>query len=226
MFHETNIENIRPGLTPFPENIFVEDQPWIAEHLLPLLSIDLGILRPELAGTVVHMLCPLTSSLGRDTEQSHNEFASLNWFSLQLTEDNRYRFLGNEGYFIIDEESEALRNRQSYAKSLAYFKEHGRLGYYYSTRSGETGSQENEWLSSLGGEIDEDNWAGTAPPDAFDMDMGWENNRGLEITYQGNKFFAVAAVPACYYGGMSGAYPILMFYEPKSRIVLFAFNWD
>lgn len=49
MFEE-NIETLRPGLVPFPEDVFVSDQPWLADHLWPLLSVDLGLLRPELAG--------------------------------------------------------------------------------------------------------------------------------------------------------------------------------
>ena len=57
MFFQTDIRELQPGLTPFPADVFVPGQAWLAAHLLPLISVDLGILRPELAGTVATMLC-------------------------------------------------------------------------------------------------------------------------------------------------------------------------
>lgn len=104
MSQPTEVRELKPGLTPFPAaaDIFVADQPWLAEHLLPLISIDLGLVRPELAGTVVHMLCPVEpfeGCIGDETEAHHNVFTAPNWFALELTPDNRYRFLGNEGFF-------------------------------------------------------------------------------------------------------------------------------
>jgi len=59
MFYQTDIRELQPGLTPFPTDVFAPGQAWLAAHLLPLISVDLGILRPELAGTVATMLCPV-----------------------------------------------------------------------------------------------------------------------------------------------------------------------
>lgn len=47
MFHQTDIRTLLPGMTPFPADVFSQEQPWLAQHLLPLIGIDLGILRPE-----------------------------------------------------------------------------------------------------------------------------------------------------------------------------------
>jgi hypothetical protein len=43
---ERMVTRLRPGLTPYPQNVFAGDQLWLADHLLPLLSIDLGLARP------------------------------------------------------------------------------------------------------------------------------------------------------------------------------------
>ncbi len=53
------ISELMEGLTPFPENIFVEEQPWATNYLLPLISIDLGVIDDKLKGTIVHMLNPV-----------------------------------------------------------------------------------------------------------------------------------------------------------------------
>jgi len=216
MFEETNIKKLRPGLIPFPENVFTDGQPWLADHLLPLLSIDLGILRPELAGTVVHMLRPVgpyDGYIGDGTEEFHNEFASSNWFALQLTEDNRYRFLGQEGYFPPrtdpSEEEYAAQKKEKHAKARAYFEKHGHLDSRY-------GDGDGSWLDVLGGDFWAGNWMTEDPPDAFTL-IDDEDNDLIELTYQGRPFFPVACAD-----GLT----TLLFYEPESRIALFTFDYS
>jgi hypothetical protein len=215
MLKEENIENLRLGLTPFPEHVFVDDQPWLADHVWPLLSIDLGILRAELAGTVVHMLQPvgpIDGYIGDGTAQFHNDFTASNWFALHLTEDNRYRFLGQEGYFEPYDEEYAARWKKYQAKVRAHAKDHARLADFPRHRHGD--AEEKNWLDILGGDFWAGNWMTEAPPPAFELMEDEENDR-IELTYQGKPFFPVACA-----NGLT----ILMFYEPESRTVLFTFD--
>ncbi len=215
MIREENIKKIRSGLTPLPENVFVDDQAWLADQLLPTVSIDLGLLRPGLAGTVAHMLqplCPIDGYIGDDTWEFHNEFAASNWLAFHLTEDNRYRFLGRDEYFAPYDEKYAAGVKEYQAKVRAYAKEHGRLAEFPSYFKGE--ALEQDWLDVLGGEFWAGNWTTEDPPSAFEFIYEEIGNR-LELNYQGNPFFPVA----CANGST-----ILMFYEPESRTVLFTFD--
>lgn len=214
---EEKIEELRPGLTPFPENVFVEDQPWQADHLWPVLSIDLGILRSELAGTVVHMLQPvgpIDCYIGYSTDEFHNEFTASNWFAQRLTEDNRYRFLGREEYFESYDEEYAAALKKYQAKVRAYANEHGRMASFPGYLNGEV--DEKNWLDILGGDFWLGNWTTEPPPSAFNFVNDKINDR-IEITYQGKPFFPVACAD-----GLT----TLMFYEPESRTVLFTFDFS
>ena len=235
MVFEENLRELKPGMTAFPQDIFVPEQPWLADHLLPLLSIDLGILRPELAGTVVHMLCPVEpyeACIGDGTEHFHNQFTGTNWFAVELTAENRYRFLGDEGYFRLsskrdfelnpDELTHAAEMHESHAKARVYFQQHGRLASYSTYGNGEP--QEQAYLDRLGGEIWGGNWVSTqAIPEAFDIVDDWDQGE-VSITRDGKPFFLVADV-AGYNWCAAGADSILLFYEPDSRTVLFTFDW-
>lgn len=58
------ISSLEPFFTPFPEpgDVFAGNDADIAraaEHLLPLLTIDLEAYDPEFAGLKVHMLSPI-----------------------------------------------------------------------------------------------------------------------------------------------------------------------
>jgi len=59
MIHQTELRDLLPGMVPFPTDVFPADQAWLGQHLLPLLKIDLGVLRTALAGQVATMLCPI-----------------------------------------------------------------------------------------------------------------------------------------------------------------------
>jgi len=43
---------------PKAEDIFVKEQPWLKNHFLPLMRIDLAEINPDWAGQKVYMLCP------------------------------------------------------------------------------------------------------------------------------------------------------------------------
>lgn len=213
-----------PGMVPFPKNVFDDDQPWLNEHLLPLISIDLGVLRPELAGVVPTLMCPLepfngSGYIGEETVEHHNEFTGPNWFAFELTDDNRMRFMGNKGYFRSpdndDDAATAQETRDSYAEAEAYFKEHGRVGKW-----------SQSFLDQLGGEISDANWICSGDlPKGFECHINHDNDDfHVSFTRDGNPFFLVAAV-AGYKWLSSGADAIVMMYEPETRTVLFSFDW-
>jgi len=240
MIHHTELRDLLPGMVPFPTDVFPADQAWLGQHLLPLLNIDLGVLRPELAGQVATMLCPIEpyeGCIGDNTEAHHNEFTGSNWIAFELSADNQMRFLGNEGYFIGDPGNDTYAQehiaqmRESYAKAKSYFQQHGRLASY--SRYGDGKPIEQAWLDTLGGAISDGNWTETAEiPAAFEISIlpsmhdrdRTADMEDVTITRNGNKFFAVADV-AGYNWCATGADAIVMLYEPVSRTVLFSYDW-
>ena len=57
----TPITELHGNMTTFPEpqTVFAPNEQWLAQHLLPLLSFNLGDVREAWRGTVVHMLTPV-----------------------------------------------------------------------------------------------------------------------------------------------------------------------
>ncbi|HCV96854.1 hypothetical protein D3C87_302590 [compost metagenome] len=259
MFHQTDVRVLPPGLTPFPGDVFATDQPWLADHLLPLIAIDLGLLRPELAGSVVTLLGPIEpyeGCLGDGTEAHHNAFTSSNWLAFELQADNRLRFLGNEGYFQrapqnsdalpVDDalREHAVEMQGSHAAARAYFQQHGVLvsAVDIDEDDDDDERQQHAYLDNLGGPFWYGNWTDYSTiPSAFRIeDLAGTTQRGtlhfrndsthlpddgIRITRDGEPFFHVADV-ASYNWCASGADAILMFYEPRSRTLLFTFDWS
>ncbi|MDO5356813.1 MAG: hypothetical protein Q4E77_04880 [Conchiformibius sp.] len=237
MFPETtNITVLNEHLTPFPEAeaVFCPEQAWLSKHFIPLLSIDLAVFNPEWAGTVVHMLNPIEPYdcyIGYTTTEYHNEFTCPNWLAFRLSDDNRYVFLGQEGYFqntpfhkvdayLLQKEA---KMRENYQHAKQFFQEHAQL------------PNNNAFLDILGGDFTDDNWATENPPPAFsvnylasDFDHPALNMNDYydpnSISYQGKPFIHIAEV-AGYNWCEDGADAIILMYEPESRIVLFTFNW-
>lgn len=234
-FYEEEISELMEGLTPLPEDVFVEDQPWLSNYLMPLISIDLGILRTDLVGTIVHLLNPTEPAdgiIGEQTTDFHNEFCGENWLAFRLTPDNKYSFLGNEAYFLSSSQHKDIVDdyfkehiksvQENYQKVKTKYKEKGQLLPW----------QENNpqnFLDRLGGEIWYGNWTDSSSiPSAFEMniDESAHNlpNDGISITFKDKEFMYVGEVSGYSYCG-EGADSILLFYEPESRIVLFTYDW-
>ncbi|WP_216452473.1 hypothetical protein [Arcanobacterium phocae] len=231
---QEDVRELVEGLSPFPEGVFVPDQPWLTNYFLPLISIDLGLLVEELRGTVVHMLNPFEpydGLIGEDTAQFHTEFCGENWLAFELTPDNKYRFLASEDYFLSspthgddDEDmAEVIEEMKAiYQRSRDRFHTTGKLLPWQE-------SNPQAFMDVLGGEISYGNWSETSPvPPAFEMTIdpadGLPNN-GISLSYQGREFLYVGEVAGYNYCG-SGADAILLFFEPKSRIALFTYDWS
>lgn len=234
-FYEEDISELKEGLMPFPEDVFVAEQSWLNNYVLPLISVDLGILRPGLKGTLLHLLNPTEpyeGLLGEKTTDFHTEFCTENWMAFQLTEDNKYSFLGNEEYFlsaskhkakIDDELTEHIQKiRENYQKTKAKYQITGKLLPWQDDNP-------QNFLDRLGGELWDGNWVYTSPiPPAFELNVNESDedlpNDGISISYKGKEFLYIGEVAGYNYCG-DGADAILMFYEPESRIVLFTYDW-
>ncbi len=234
-FHKEEVDELIEGLKPFPENIFIEEQSWLNNYLLPLISIDLGILNDKLKGIIVHMINPVEpyeGLIGEGTTEFHNEFCSENWIALELTSDNKYRFLGKEDYFLsspnhknTDEDLIASINeiKETYQKVKDKFKTTGKLLPWQ-------GDNPQNFMDYLGGEVGYGNWTDTSPtPSEFILDINkddlFNDGTSVTLTHKGEEFIYIGEVAGYNYCG-SGADAILMFYEPKSRIVLFSYDWS
>ena len=53
------IQELNDHLQAFPkvEDIFVKDQPWLKNHFLPLMSIDLAEINPDWVGSGGYIIC-------------------------------------------------------------------------------------------------------------------------------------------------------------------------
>ncbi len=181
------ITNLEPFLTPFPEpsDVFAGSEADItraAEHLLPLLTIDLEAYDPEFAGLKVHMLGPIEpyeGLVGENTEDYHNYYLRENWFGFRLTEDNKYEFLGDWRYFEAENPESALMTgtmrddfikhrdelRESYAARKQYFEKYNQLVWVDTIEGIEKAHAEPnvlEYLESWKEPAVEDNWVGLA----------------------------------------------------------------
>ncbi|MFK8281346.1 hypothetical protein [Capnocytophaga cynodegmi] len=244
-----NINELNENLKPFPEaeNIFSEKQPWLKDHFLPLISINLAEINPEWKDTILHMISPFEpydSYIGDGTEEHHNEFTTPNWLAFRLTEDNKYEFLGKEGFFLRtainnwDFNSEEEKDFQKMKENLEKSKENvAKFGHLVNLRYPEYKGKLNimNFLDDLGGGFWYGNWTSSAEeegiPSAFEITvkdfLGDDElpNDGIEITYQGNPFYYIGNVAGYNYCG-SGADAIILMYEPVSRIVLFTFDYS
>ena len=250
-FYQEDIQEPGEYLHPFPqaEDIFVAEQPWLKEHFLPLVSIDLAVLNPDWAGQTVHMLNPFEPSegyIGDGTEPYHNEFTAPNWLAFRLTDDNRYQFLGNEGFFMRSpvnrnnpqnyyNEEYADELRAHYQTSKQNVEQYGcLLDAHYPEYQGSFNRK--NFLDDIGGGFWYGNWTeGADIPSAFALNLQPAGTKladlddlpddGIKITYNGNPFHYIANVAGYNYCG-GGADAIILMYEPVSRTVLFTFDYS
>lgn len=177
---ESPVHALRPGLMPFPQNVWGADQPWLADHFLPLLSIDQGLLRPALQGAVAHTLNPINPFDGVAGEgAAHNGYTCENWLAFGLDAASRYHFLGNPQFFRTtgrpldaDEQPYTQQMRSSYTQAQACFARHGRLASC--SRYGPGELREHPRLNQLGGACNWANWRGFGVLPAF----GWRTRAG------------------------------------------------
>jgi hypothetical protein len=233
------------SLRPFParEDIFAVNAQWLARHIHPLCSIELSTVIPGAQGWV-HLLSPIEPHegyIGDHTSGFHDEYCSENWISFRLDEDNRYTFLGQQRYFLLESDqqpsqAEWMRDEllkhyaieeKSYIESQQRYAMHGGL---YSPKRFKPLEKYDPTaapfaiLDQLGGAVGWGNWTGFPPPPAaFTIDTSDDDDIKL-FTRDGERLQFIAAVPGWNYRE-SGADWILLFYAPQARIALLTFDW-
>ena len=101
-----NITTTQPYLTLLPDHevVFALSSLFLAQHLLPLISIDLSAINPAWQGKI-HLLNPIEPYecyIGSDTTEFSDAFANENWFIMQLNQQNQYEWLANKRYFALE----------------------------------------------------------------------------------------------------------------------------
>ncbi|MFK8281347.1 hypothetical protein [Capnocytophaga cynodegmi] len=255
-----NINELNENLNPFPEaeNIFIEKQPWLKDHFLPLISINLAEINPEWKDTILHMINPIEpyeGYIGEYTKDFHNEFIGANWVAFRLTDDNKYEFLGEEGYFL---RSTMYRNQlkeimtqdweMSYFKNNpALFEQRKQETYEEALKNFEeavtTYQQNKKDFQEKGyfGEEDSIPYYGGRYLDSLGGEIqggNWVDSESIPsafvLTEDENWNVSITHNGNSFYQIASvsgytyshGADAIIMLYEPVSRIVLFTFDYS
>lgn len=229
-------------LYPAADEVFVPQQDWLAEHLLPCFTLDLAALRPEWAGTKIHMLLPCEPEeglIGEHTEAAHTEFCRTNWLAFRLHPDHRYEFLAAEDYFQAACEPDNASLTEHLREQKQSFAE------YRAEWNADPHAADTVLINRLGGAIEEGNWThNETAPSAFSYDTDAryydadtpphqakellqqkiDGTDEVRIAYQGRPFHFIAST-AGWSWAEHGADDMLLFYEPESRIVLMTFDY-
>jgi hypothetical protein len=233
--------SLRP--CPAASDVFAPDQAFLARHLHPLVSVDLGAVNPAWSGWL-HLLSPLEPAeglVGEATEAFHSELLLANWIGFKVV-DGRYRLLGDPRYFLLEnaagdipepyegarEELEQHYEEQerSYNASRDYFLRTGKLVRLDEEGQPQYGSEDpSPWVDALGGTAEYGNWVSTV---AFPVEEHQDKSRDTcavwPMSPAGHRFHHVASVPGWHYR-TSGADSILLFYEPVEGLALLTFDW-
>lgn len=228
------------GAVAYPDarELFVADQQELAEHLLPLLSIDASLINPEWSGRL-HLLSPIEPDEGlvgelTDGYEFGSELLKTNWIGFKI-ENGRYRLCGSPRYFFLHGDNaelpESRRNqranlqhhyRKQHAAYLTARQRHQELGYLTWPKDDK---QRLAYIEEMGGVAEGyGNWVETVE---FPMDVE-ESDDSCDIwplSPAGRRFQHVLSVPAYHYG-ISGADRVVMLYEPVEGLVLFCFDWS
>ncbi len=241
------VEFIRPF--PEPEDVFAGQIDKHAEHLLPLVSVNLGMINNDWEGWIhfVSPIEPYDGCVGEDTQPFHNYYTRENYISFKL-KDNRYEFNGDFQYFFLenDEGSNFVREayashredlkkhytktRQNFQKSKNQYKEYGALFHQFS-EVGQDGKLKDEdrmnFIDEINGEPYFGNWSCDGVPieshESNDED-GRECLLAYPLTEDDRKFHYIGSLAAFDYfeGGADG---LLLFYDPQEKIALITFDW-
>jgi hypothetical protein len=240
-----DVVDAAPFLRVFPEPAEVFADPALAEHVLPLVSIDLAVVDPSSAGWI-HLVTPFEPPqgyLGEYTTAFHNDALSVNWLAFECEPDGRYRLAGDLRYFARADESfvepwpgylaeaHEIAGEERAAHDAARYR-YGRDGALSVARRDdplerdEGGKYPLALVDQIGGPVGAGNWAESVPDgwfaggfDAIDPDdVRLVDAAGRPIVF-------VAGVPGWHYGE-HGADWIMLFYEASSRRAYLTFDYS
>lgn len=208
---------------PAPETVFADQVERYARLINPLVSIDLAAVDPKLSGWI-HLVSPIEpddSYLGTDTKNHWGPYLQPNWLAFRFTADDRYKLLGDFGFFLLESKPYDLleewyeEQHTSFEVHKAAFLEGGQVCRIWSSGK----PQPTPALSQLGGKAPVTN-------------LTWEDVPGAAFTYSdddaaprtsdGRLYQFIGAVPGWHYRDF-GADDILLYYDPVERVALQTF---
>jgi hypothetical protein len=254
------IENIKTPqhfLTLFPDakDVFAAPVEKYAQHIQPLLSIDLKAVNQHWHGKI-HLVLPMEphdGMMGEYTPEFHNDYLKPNWIAFKLNLDFKYEILGDLHYFALenfnfkepypdykfDLNAHYDRRINGLAQAKARFEKYGVL--YSGDRDkplekSEHATEPSNILDQLGGNIGYANWTSYCQDlgiklniddlDEAEADAEAEHNV-YPISPNGNRFYFVASVPKTnYISNVHYGSLIVLFYEPIERIVWLTFDYS
>lgn len=236
----------RGTLKPFPSAAESFTDPAEAQRVLaPLVSIDLSAANPQWSGwlPIVSPYEPAEGYVGEGSRDVHTYFARPNWIGFELHDDGRLDFKGDWRFFAINHSPSRGLNAHyedqltAFTTSRGIAREHGKLVssrdlQYYSEQ--ELLTKPHDWLVDVGDP--QPYGANWQDPDLFklggldtegdDLDLGGMGGDDVHpLMPNGDRFHFVASVNAGHFLA-HGASEVLAFFEPRSRTVLFTFEWD
>jgi hypothetical protein len=235
-------------LRPFPSpmDVFVEPVAIYAEHILPLISVDLSLINPQWSGWIhfVSPIDPYSGVIAKD-RKPYRYYLRQGWIGFRL-KDGRYELMGDIRYFFLENSPLMKFFKRSYKNQERDLLKH----YQKARKSYEIHRQEyltydaiyHRWaqkdssgrypdkdrvalINELGGQSFDGNWSSGFPfleKREHDED-GDERNVMLPLTEDGRPFYYIGDVTGFHYfeGGADG---VLLFYDPQEQIALVTFD--
>ncbi|MBE7325491.1 hypothetical protein IEQ44_12600 [Nocardioides sp. Y6] len=218
----------RLQLLPDPATVFVADQPWLGDVLMPVLRVDLSAVDPTWSGSLpivdpVEPVHDVQGSVGDETEESHDDHACNSWMALRLEPDGRLRFLGRRTYFL----HETLRERGELTGSPVedhYVRDalDRAKGQLRLRRTGGKGAQ----VFTLGGELYWGNWTVVAPPAAYRYVEPHDHAGPPGVTTADGRPFRLVGRTDRWAWNDESVASLLVLFEPETRTVLMAVEFD
>lgn len=247
-----HINEVTPFIRPFPanEDVFFDHIDNHAEHLLPLVSVDLSAINSEWSGWIhfVSSIEPYDGVVGEYTGTFYNYYTRKNFFAFDIV-DGRYKFRGDFRYFYLenganspvltesyknhrfDLEKHYKETRESYRKSKEEFQEYGAIFHPFAETDSQGKLKDKDHVSfvdNLNGKPWGSNWACEDFPmeteiALYDDEEGLEGEIAFPLTEDGRRFHYIGTVEGNYYYGADTS--VLLFYDPQERIALVTFDW-
>lgn len=218
----------RVQLLPDPSTVFVDDQKWLGDVLVPVLRVDLSAVDPTWSGwlTVVDPVEPVDGpqgTIGDATEHAHDDYAGDSWMALRLEPEGRLRFLGRRPYFL----HEALRERGELRGSSVedHYARDARDRAEVSRRLLRTGGGDTE-VFTLGGDLYEGNWTVVDPPAAYRYVEPLDDDGPPTVTTADGRPFRLVGQTHRWTWSGSAVASLLVLFEPETRTVLVVVEFD
>lgn len=226
-------------LFPKPQDILSAEQPWLADAVDPLVTLDPaqlpdGALTPDTVKalspmgplTIINPIEPEFGVLGEEIEFEPHDLTALNWLCFTRDAHGRYVFPGDPE-FLMPCREHVEQARAQFNGSRHRFAEHGELTF--GDRDDPTQVRAG-WgrnlpaVDRVGGSPGFGNWTEFPPPPALALDLTGTTPQ-LTVAATGQPFYFVAAT-AGYPWRDEGPDAILLFAEPDSDTIALTFDWS